>query len=263
MLSEVYATRFDRSMTNGRTGPVLLAAEDAHGNELDLIAKFTINPHLTENGLVREAIAAMLAVDLHLPIPEPLLIRLDPLFIHAVDQIDPSVGTRLKLANPVGFGSTKLPGGFSIWSLERDVPATKLGQAAEIFAFDCLTQNADRSQMSPNVMWNGHDFAIIDHELAFQIQGILLWKPPWESGSLTSFSTGHVFHRSLKGKPLSLKGLSTRWSGISDARLVEYDRALPPEWRGASNTIKESLDFIRDVRDNIAAAMDEVQKVLQ
>jgi hypothetical protein len=117
--------------------------------------------------------------------------------------------------------------------------------------------------MSPNVMWNGTDFAIIDHELAFQIQGVLFWKPPWESESLTSFASGHVFHRSLKGKPFNLVGLSTRWSGISDARLVEYDGAIPHEWRSASNTIKESLDFVRDVRDNIAAAMNEVQRVLQ
>lgn len=263
MLSEVSATRFDRSMTNGRTGPVLIAAEDAHGIEVDLIAKFTNEPHLTENGLVREAIAAMLAVDLQLPIPEPRLVRLDTMFIDAVNEVDSSVAARLKLASPLGFGSTKLPGGFSIWSMERDVPATKLDQAAEIFAFDCLTQNADRNRMSPNVMWNGTDFAIIDHELAFQIQGVLFWKPPWESESLTSFANGHVFHRSLKGKPLNLLGLSTRWSGISDARLVEYDSALPQEWRGASTTIKESLDFVRDVRDNLAAAMNEVQRVLQ
>lgn len=263
MLSEVSATRFDRSMTNGRTGPVLMAAEDAHGNEVDLIAKFTNSPHLTVNGLVREAIAAMLAVDLQLPIPEPLLVRMDPLFIDAVGQVDASVGARLKLAIPVGFGSTKLPGGFSIWSIAREVPASNLNQAAEIFAFDCLTQNADRSKLSPNVMWNGSDFAIIDHELAFQIQGVLFWKPPWESQSLTAFATSHLFHQSLKGKPLDFQGLSARWTGISDARLVEYDSALPQEWRGASNTIKESLDFVRDVRDNIASAMNEVQRSLQ
>ncbi len=136
MLSEVNATRFDRSMINGRTGPILMAAQHATGKEIDLIAKFTNEPHLTVNGLVREAIASMLAVDLHLPTPEPLLVRLDSSFLAAVEQVDANVGARLKLANPVGFGSTKLPKGFSIWSIERDVPAGSLNQAAEIFAFD-------------------------------------------------------------------------------------------------------------------------------
>jgi hypothetical protein len=60
MLSEVNATRFDRSMINGRTGPILMAAEDSTGQEIDLIAKFTNEPHLTVNGLVREAIASIL-----------------------------------------------------------------------------------------------------------------------------------------------------------------------------------------------------------
>jgi hypothetical protein len=263
MLSEVNATRFDRSMINGRTGPLLMAAEDNAGQEIDFIAKFTNEPHLTVNGLVREAIAAMLAVDLHLPIPEPLLVRLDASFLAAVEQVDSDVGARLKLANPVGFGSTKLPRGFGIWSIERDVPAASLNQAAEIFAFDCLTQNADRGKGSPNAMWNGSDFAIIDHELAFQIQGVLFWKPPWESGSLTSFASGHLFYRSIKGKPWDLQRLSARWSGISDARLVQYDNALPQAWRSAANTIQESLNFVRDVRENIVAAMNEVQRSLQ
>lgn len=263
MLSEVAACRYDRSMINGRTGPILIAASAADGSEVDLVAKFTNEPQLTVNGLVREAIAAMLAVDLQLPIPEPVLVRLDTMFIDAVDQVDPAVGVRLKTANSVVFGSTKLPGGFGIWSIERDVPAANLGQAVEIFAFDCLTQNADRSRGSPNAMWNGTGFAIIDHELAFQIQGVLFWKPPWVAGSLTGLANDHLFYRSLKGKPSNLSGLKARWAGISDARLVEYDNALPQEWRTAATTIQESLDFVRDVRDNIDAAMNEVQRSLQ
>lgn len=263
MLIEVAASRFDRAMINGRTGPILIAASTADGNEVDLVAKFTNEPQLTVNGLVREAIAAMLAVDLQLPIPEPLLVRLDSMFIDAVEQVEPSVGVRLKNANSIGFGSTKLPGGFGIWSFERDVPDASLSQAADIFAFDCLTQNADRSKGSPNAMWNGTGFAIIDHELAFQIQGVLFWKPPWVVGSLTDLANGHLFYRSLKGKPLDLSGLRTRWASISDARLVEYDNALPQEWRTATTTIQESLDFVRDVRDNIDAAMNEVQRTLQ
>ena len=82
-------------------------------------------------------------------------------------------------------------------------------------------------------------------------------------GSLTDLANGHLFYRSLKGKPSDLSGLRTRWASISDARLVEYDNALPQEWRTATTTIQESLDFVRDVRDNIDAAMNEVQRTLQ
>jgi hypothetical protein len=263
IFGEVFATRFDKSVSSGRTRPLLIAAKDADGAEVELIAKFTIAQQLTEHGLVREAIAAMLAVDLQLPIPEPALVRLDDVFIRSVNQVDSIVGARLSNASRFGFGSTKLPAGFQIWSTERDVPINKIDQAAEIFAFDCLTQNVDSRRESPNLMWNGTRFAIVDHDLAFEIEGVVFWEPPWVKGSLTSFANNHLFYRSLKRKPLSLQRLSLRWSGISDDRLVEYQRALPKEWQVASTTIKASLNFVREVRDNIGAALTEVQRVLQ
>ncbi len=53
------------------------------------------------------------------------------------------------------------------------------------------------------------------------------------------------------------------YCALQDINLVEYDNALPQEWRTAATTIQESLDFVRDVRDNIDAAMNEVQRSLQ
>ena len=262
MLSEVTATRFDRATINGRTQPLLMAAEVADGKEIGFIAKFSNEPHLTVNGLVRESIAAMLAVDLKLPIPEPLLVRLDPLLMDAVAQVNTTVAARLKLANPIGFGSTQLPPGFGIWPGARNLPDSSLSTAAEIFAFDCLTQNADRNPTSPNAMWNGSDFAIIDHELAFQIEGVLFWKPPWQIDSLTALATNHLFYPSLKGKTLGLQRLCSHWRAISDVRLQAYDGALPQEWQEARNTIQQSLNFVRDVRNNIEVAMNEVQRSL-
>lgn len=263
MLLDVSAIRFDRAIINGRTEPILLAVESLNGDEVDVIAKFANQPHLTVNGLVREAIAAMLAVDLGLPIPEPLIVRIDGLFIDSVEQVNPRIADRLKKSTLVGFGSKKLPSGFNIWAEERGVPSSVLNQAAEICAFDSFTQNADRNKNSPNTMWDGSSFAIIDHELAFQIEGILFWKPPWEIGSLTDFIKNHLFYKSLVRKPIDLNEISKRWVSISDNRLVEYENAIPVEWRTAQDTITTSLNLIRNVRDNIDAAINEVDRALQ
>ena len=81
MLEMVEAIRFDRIMTKGRTLPLLMVAEHSDGIEVELIGKFSDGQNIGANGLAREAITAMLAADLGLPVPPPLLVRVSEAFI--------------------------------------------------------------------------------------------------------------------------------------------------------------------------------------
>ncbi|MFZ3219952.1 MAG: hypothetical protein WA174_07955 [Rhodoferax sp.] len=71
MLIEVEAIRFDRAMATGKTKPILVACERSTGEEIEVVAKFTYGCNNSPEALVREAIAAILAKDLGLPVPEP------------------------------------------------------------------------------------------------------------------------------------------------------------------------------------------------
>lgn len=207
MLDMVEAIRFDRTMTKGRTLPLLMAAEHCDGREVELIGKFSHGQNIGANGLAREAISAMLAADLGLPVPQPLLIRVSDFFIDTV--LDPEAAALLRQSLRVGFGSSKLPDGYSLWPYSNSLPKRMLTQSAEIFAFDALIQNADRRPDNPNMQVKGEQFAIYDHELAFFWEGVLFWKPPWQPGGLDNVAQPdrHVFLRPLRAKLLIFQGL--------------------------------------------------------
>lgn len=224
MLEKVEATRFDRAMTKGRTMPLLLAAEYSDGSSVELIGKFSHGGNIGAIGLAREAIGAMLAADLGLPVPNPLLITISDAFIETVP--NPDAADLLRQSLRVGFGSSKLPGGYVVWPDGNGVSKRMLAQAAEIFAFDALIQNADRH---PKNM---------------------------------AHPDRHVFFTAIKGQTLDFSRLIGAWEAISDARLAQYQAALPAQWNGASDMIGKVLGFVRELRDNIRPAMMEMQKVL-
>ena len=136
--------------------------------------------------------------------------------------------------------------------------------AAEIFAFDMLIQNSDRRPNNPNLQYKGEQFAIFDHDLALITEGVLFWKPPWEEGALDVAGGlgAHVLCAGLKGTTPNLDRLTGAWEAITDDRLEAYRMALPPEWDEAANVADTACLFLRQLRDNINPAIQEVLGVL-
>lgn len=265
MLDLVEATRFDRMMTKGRTSPLMLAAEKADRSEVELIAKFSAGDGIGVGGLVREAIAALLAVDLGLPVQEPFLVEVSNDFIKQVALTDASSAKLLADSAPCGFGSRRLPNGFSAWMPRQTATKAQAQQALEIFAFDAWIQNTDRYKSdNPNLQFRGDDLAIFDHDLAFITEGIVFWRPPWEAGSLIDWAQPerHVLLTSIKGRSCDLARLVGAWQAISDTRLGEYRMAIPPQWAQAMGTADHALQLIAGIRENIGLCVQEVQRVL-
>lgn len=213
--------------------------------------------------LVAEAIAGMLAADLDLPVPEPFLVRLDPDFVSAIS--DPIVRDLAGRSSPMAFGSRSLPPGYTTWPVGKQVPKDALMLAAEIFAFDALISNPDRRPENPNCLFVGTSIAILDHELAFFGEGLIGWRPPWETGSLEHLRqpTSHLFCDQLRSKRIDMDRLTRAWAALTDARLGMYRGALPREWDEASGTADNAIELIAGVRDNLAKSMQEVMRVLQ
>ena len=147
---------------------------------------------MKERALVTEAMAAMMAADLDLPVPEPFVVVLDGGFADHIP--DPAIRERAKGLPIPAFGSRKLPPGFSTIVADRAVPGALLQTAAEIFAFDTFIVNPDRTAANPNCLTNGREFAIYDHELALFTEGLIGWRPPWEAGGV-GFPNGLAANR--------------------------------------------------------------------
>lgn len=262
LLGDLEAVQFYKMMSNGRTAPMLVGAEDDQGHQIDVVAKFQ-GRELPPSGLVREALGAMLAAELGLLCPEPYVVRASALFIDSLRVHDAGLADRLQAGSGLGYASEHLSEGFQTWPSSRPLDGSARLRAAEVLAFDCWFQNADRKIANPNLLWNGINFAVIDHELAFMTEGILFWRPPWEENSVNNIVDGHVFGSSLKGTSPKLDRIVTSLKSISDERLSQYFQALPLEWVEDGASARKAIQFIKDVRDNADAAAQEVLRALK
>jgi hypothetical protein len=263
VFESITATRFDRRMTNGRTGPFLLECENEVGELVEVVAKFS-GPQVGVDGLVREALCAMLAADLGLPVPPCYCVHLEPPFLAALKGTHPAEAAALVAAVPTGFGSAKLPPGYAIWMRDRSIPKAMQQGAAEIYAFDLLIQNPDRRPDNPNLQSRGERFAIFDHELALVTQGVLFWKPPWVLGALVGAGAigKHILRSGLKGFQPDYARLIGAWEAIDDHRHAAYRAALPQEWSTNPDAADTATAFLKELRENLRPAMQEILRTL-
>jgi hypothetical protein len=261
MLELVTATRFDKRMKNGKTKPCLMAAERADGSEVELVVKFSGGCERGVGGLVVEAIAAMFAADLELPVPEPFLVRIEPTMVQLIPDLE--IRDLCVRSSNVAFGSTLLAPSHSVWIHSRTIPQPLQQQAMEIFAFDALLLNADRRPANPNCQSDGRSFAMYDHELCFLPQ--LFSTQPWAPNGLEYLRAAgatHLFQAQLRGTMFDLSRFAGAVEAVTPARLNDYVNALPTEWALADTVAADAVAHLSALRDNIEAAITEVIRVL-
>lgn len=263
MLSTATAVEFSRTTKFGRTGPLVVLAERPDGTEVELVLKHSRGCDLGVTSLAREAIAAELAADLALPVPEAFAVTLDPEFVSSVP--DPNVQSLLAASSPVAFGSKLMTGQFSAWSPVNSIPTALLSTAAAIFAFDGIIQNPDRRDTNPNCLVRDTEVRIFDHELAFSHGMVLGWKAPWVLDGLSYLASpgAHVFFRGLRKREIDFETIRHAWAGLGDDKIGEYGSALPPEWSAAAGNAATAVKLISDARDRIADCIVEMRRVLE
>ena len=104
---------------------------------------------------------ALLARDLDLPAPEPLLVEVPAGFHQGI--ADPDLAERFRASEGWNFGSRYLAPAFVSWPQLRSIPATLQQTAVEIFAFDLTIQKPDRRPNKPNLLRKGDELVIFDH----------------------------------------------------------------------------------------------------
>jgi hypothetical protein len=271
MLARVTATYFHRPMGVGKTAPSLVTCLHADGSEVELVVKFAGGCEGGTGSLLREAVAALMAADLDLPVPEPFLVNLQADFVATI----PDTDERYRLAKrhaaaSLGwnFGSKKLPPGFSTILKGQTMPLALRPAAAEILAFDTFISNPDRTVENPNCQSNGSQFGIFDHELAFRTEGVLFWKPPWEKGAIYFPKAQpdrfrHVFVDQVRGSEPDFRRFGGAFDVLTAARLNEYQSALPIEWVGDGSDTGRILEYIRALKENVGSAISNLSEALR
>lgn len=271
MLRSVSAQQFIKRMGTGKTKPCLIGcaelftdpkdeSEEAVPSEVELVVKFSDGCEAKKQGLVAEALAAALAADLDLPVPQPFLVQVEPDFVASIPDVE--IKALAGRSIPWAFGSEKLPPQYSTIMTGIALPQALIPTAAEIIAFDLMIANPDRRVKNPNCLSNGRSLAIYDHELAFQTEGVLFWRPPWEEVTFAPGDQRHVFLDMVKGQTVDLGRLQGALEAITPERIDQYRESLPEQWDREDAATERMVTYIKQLREHSAAVIQLITTAL-
>jgi hypothetical protein len=170
-LPEVIPLQWVRTLSSGANKPVVIRGIDGAAHESgEYVLKYRGAERMDEAACRRELLAAWIAAEMDIAVPEPVIIQVDAGFASCLpDNIQAIVATRALGPN---FGNRFIEGK-TIFQPGAMLTPELRQSAARVFAFDLLTQNADRRHEKPNAfLANGAIYAI-DHELAFGFLSML------------------------------------------------------------------------------------------
>jgi hypothetical protein len=167
MVRTVVATRYVTPLREGGSLPALVEADD----DGLYVLKFR-GAGQGPRALVAELVAGEIGRALGLPVPEIVLIELDPALARA--EPDPEIQALIEASGGLNVGLDFLPGSLAFNPAVRPAPSPEL--AADIVWFDGLVTNPDRTPQNPNILvWHSAPW-LIDHGAALFIHHT--WREP-------------------------------------------------------------------------------------
>jgi hypothetical protein len=216
VLRTVTATRYVTPLREGGSLPAIVEADD----DGLYVCKFR-GAGQGPKALAAEIVAGELARGLGLPVPELVLVELDPAL--AAAEPDPEIQDLIVASAGLNLGVDFLPGALPYTPTEP--PDAEL--AADVVWLDALTTNVDRTPRNPNLLvWHGRTW-LIDH-------GAALFR---QHGSRPLASTAHepfpsIADHVLLGAAGSLHEADERLSATAQAALDTAVALVPEEWLG-------------------------------
>ena len=230
MLRTVTATRYVSPLREGGSLPGLVEADD----DGLYVLKFR-GAGQGPRALVSELVAGELGRAIGLPVPELVLMELDPRI--AVAEPDQEIQDLLRRSDGLNLGMDFLPGSLAHTALDPVEPAL----AAAIVWFDALVMNVDRTARNPNLLRWHRALWMIDHGAAFYRHhgaGDASWDPEAVASDPFVMVADHV----LLGHAGSIVDADARLAPAVDGDLLRrLAAAVPPGWADA----EPYVEFLR------------------
>lgn len=253
------ATRWIDFKGSGRTQPAVIACDLADGGEVECVVKLSGHKESAPHQPVCELIAALLAVDLGLPVAEPLLVEITPEFAaRAVPAMNTSARIRCQQAVGWAFATRHLPSGFSAIPIGKPPARALIPTLAELYAFDGLIQNADRTAKNANCLVKGLDLRFFDHDQAFGFLLDLFGSRPISKVETYAFLTGHIARPHLTRDRTVFNRIEGAWEAIDDLTVAAYRDLIPDVWPGRKAYFPAIEAHLRSVRAELASALDAI-----
>ncbi|MFN2464785.1 MAG: HipA family kinase [Candidatus Dormibacteria bacterium] len=226
----VAATRYVTPLREGGSLPALVEADD----DGLYVLKFR-GAGQGPRALVSELVGGELARALGLPVPELVLMELDPRI--AVAEPDQEIQDLLRASAGLNLAMDFLPGAVAYAAADDVDPDL----AANIVWFDSLTMNVDRTARNPNLLAWHRGLWMIDHGASFyRHHGA--GEKAWDLGSVAADRFALIADHVLLDRASSITSADARLApALDDAVLQAVGELIPADWAASS----PYMDFLR------------------
>ena len=239
----VEATRYVTPLREGGSVPAIVEADD----DGLYVLKFR-GAAQGPRALAAELISGEIGRLLGLPVPEIVLVELDPVLAKA--EPDPEIQELIEKSGGINLGLDFLPG--SLAFAPAAPPALTPELAARIVWFDAYTLNVDRTPRNPNLLSWHRKLWLIDHGAS------LYFHHNWADAARVAASPFRLSHEHVLlpfAGSIVQAGQQAR-AVITPAALERILRDLPDDWL-AEDPLDRSPDQVRAAyRDILLTRLD-------
>lgn len=244
-LPEIYAKEFNDNLPNSANKPIIISGIDkSTGEKNPYVIKFKRSNRMSEEASMRELLAGFIAMQMEIAVVEPVIIEIDGNFLEVLKGNDAWEVAGKSLG--YNYGSKYIKE-YSTLILNKGLNNHQLPYAQDVFAFDMFIQNSDRTNNKPNLLTNGEDIIILDHEIAFGfIFAPFLTANIWEMGEEhKAWIRQHCLLPLIKRETYDFDRFSDKFDNLTNKFWNKAFRLIPEDWRGDQfNSIKNILTSV-------------------
>jgi hypothetical protein len=250
-LPEITALRVIETAQTGANRPLFIRGRNNKTKQKGFyVLKYQGAERMDNRTSGRELLAAFLAQEWGLTVPEPVKIIVnDNFFNHIMGHED--FKNIQKSKGCLNFGNVKIMGDADILNQTALTPQ-QVYQAAQVFIFDLIIQNADRRFEKPNMFLAKGKINLIDHELAFGFLDTLPFlrspKPYILNETDVNSAKNHFFYRTLhSNKRLETMDVFQTFNNLPYNFWDKVREKMPMEWQTPEiNQIEAHITQILD-----------------
>ncbi|MEV4557757.1 HipA family kinase [Kitasatospora sp. NPDC049285] len=214
MLSEVTAVRYATPLREGGSMPGLIEAEDRR-----LYVLKWVGAAQGRKALVAEVLAGELGRGLGLPVPELVVVDLDPVLARSEPEVQ--IQDQMRASGGANLGMAYVSGALNFDPLCFEVDPLF---AARVLWFDALVGNVDRSWRNPNLLVAAGGLRLIDHGAS------LIFHHHWAGAESWRRRPYDASDHALRHAAVHLAEVDAELADLAAAALPAAVAAIPEVW---------------------------------
>ncbi len=261
-LSEVLAMQFHNTAESGANRPLIIKGVNLETKTSNnYVLKYRGAERMDASACGRELLSSFIIAELGINIPNPVIVNVRDEFLKTNGiQFHPDFSKIIK-SKGLNFGCEYLDGNIPPLQSQNFTPKQK-EQAASIFLFDMLMQNADRNKIKPNMFIVNENIFVIDHELPYGFLAtfsFLASSTPWILSDIDiEMGKKHFFYPLLfNNRAIQWQKIRRPFLKITSSFWAKAWETIPREWMTESDFNNTQKHFT-DIQSNFKTFNNEI-----